>query len=371
MSADPSPLISVVIPVYGVRRYLGECLDSVLGQNAGSGTGPGATGATGLVEVIAVDDASPDGCGELLDERARSDPRLKVLHLDRTAGPGNARNAGLAEAAGRYVWFADGDDVIAPGAIAAISAKLETSQPDVLVIGYLEMFPDGTSRPGPGGEVLASAPSGLFTLAEDPRTIELTMTAWSKLFRREFLTGLAEPFRAGIHEDIPVSCAALLRGRIAALDQACYCYRRSRPGSFMATTTRDHLAVFSAYEEVFGLLQKLVADNAPVATAAVQSAVFERAIWHYSAVLQTAGPGIGRIGRPGLVPRGERRRFFERMHADFERYEPDGYRLPGGARGVKFALIKRGDYLAYELLEPLNRLRVSLLNPERRRRFTR
>jgi hypothetical protein len=62
--------------------------------------------------------------------------------------------------------------------------------------------------------------------------------------------------------------------------------------------------------------------------AAVQSAVFERAISHYCAVLATTGLGIGRFGRPELVPRVERRRFFEHMHADFVRYEPRGYRPP-------------------------------------------
>ncbi|HUC59484.1 MAG TPA: glycosyltransferase family 2 protein [Streptosporangiaceae bacterium] len=349
MSAERGPLVSVVIPVYGVRGYLAECLDSVLGGHAGD------------LEVIAIDDASPDGSGALLDQRARSDSRLKVVHLDRTAGPGHARNVGLAEASGRYAWFVDGDDKAAPGAIDSICARLSASEPDVLLIGYDELYPEGRTRPGPGAGLLRAAPQGTFTLAEEPKVIDLSMTAWSKLFRREFLAGLGEPFRTGIHEDIPVTCAALFRGRLSALGNACYCYRRSRPGSFMATTSTGHLAVFSAYEEVFCMLQKLIADGAPVATSAVQRAVFERAIWHYSAVFQTAG----------LVPRNERRSFFDRMHADFERYQPEGYELPGGARGVKFALIKRGDYVAYELLEPVNRLRVRLFHRERPSKFTR
>ncbi len=350
MSAEEAPLVSVVIPVHEVRRHLGDCLDSVLRQDAVS------------VEVIAVDDASPDGCGELLDERARTDRRLKVVHLASPGGPGNARNAGLDLAGGSYVWFVDGDDMVTPTAFGAISAKLAAGRPDVLLIGFRELFPDGGSAPGPGGELLRSAPAGVFTLADDPRLIELTMTAWSKLFRREFLAGLGERFRAGIHEDIPVTCAALFAGRLAALDQECYCYRKSRPGSFMATTSADHLAVFCAYEEVFCLLNKLAADGDPVATSAVRSAVFERAIWHYSAILQTTGFGVARVGLPGLVPRDKRRQFFQRMHDDFERYQPAGYQVPPGARGIKFTLVKRGDYLAYELLEPVNRLRVSLLN---------
>lgn len=118
----------------------------------------------------------------------------------------------------------------------------------------------------------------------------------------------------------------------------------------MATTSTDHLAVFRSYEEVFEMLHKLVAAADPVATPAVQTAVFERAVSHYSAVLATTG----------LVPRSERKRFFERIHADFVRYAPAGYQPPPGPRGVKFRLVKRRSYLAYELLEPLNRLRVAI-----------
>lgn len=311
-------------------------------------------------EVITVDDASPDGSGELLDEMAKRDARLTVVHLDRARGPGNARNIGLARATGRYVWFVDGDDVIAPGATDAITARLAEVSPDVLLIDHLNLLPTGTTTASSGAALLGSAPAGEFGLADAPQVIDLTMTAWSKLFRREFLTGLGEPFRGGIHEDIPVTCAALLNGRLSVLDRPCYLYRRSRPGSFMATTSTDHLAVFRSYEEVFEMLHKLVAAADPVATPAVQTAVFERAISHYCAVLATTGLGVGRFGRPGLVPRSERKRFFERMHADFVRYAPAGYLPPPGPRGVKFRLVKRRSYLAYELLEPLNRLRVAV-----------
>ena len=318
--------------------------------------GPTVSATTGPdIEVIAVDDASPDGSGELLDEMAKRDTRLTVVHLDRTCGPGNARNVGLARATGRYVWFVDGDDMVAPGATGAIAARLAEVSPDVLLIDYLNLLPDGTTTASPGARLLGSAPAGEFGLADAPQVIDLTMTAWSKLFRRDFLTGLREPFRSGIHEDIPVTCAALLNGRLSVLDSPCYLYRRSRRGSFMATTSTGHLAVFRSYEEVFGMLHKLVAAADPVATPAVQTAVFERAISHYGAVLATTG----------LVPRGERRRFFERMHADFVRYSPAGYRPPPGARGVKFRLIKRRSYPAYQLLEPLNKLRVGIRSSRR------
>lgn len=344
-----APLISVVLPVYGVRQYLPDCLDSILGNDTGI-----------AVEVIAVDDASPDGCGALLDERAGADQRLTVVHLDQTSGPGNARNVGLARAAGDYVWFVDGDDLLAPGALAAVGDALAADSPDVLLFDYENLYPDGSTGPSYGTTLLRAAPSGIFTLADAPELIELTMTSWSKVLRRDFLIGLDQPFRNGIHEDVPVTCAALLAGRLVAMTAVCYLYRRSRLGSFMATTSTGHAAIFASYSDVFDLLAKRVAAADPVATPAVQVAVFERAIWHYAAVLQSAGLGLGRIGRPGLVPRSERRPFFERMHADFIARRPAGYRRPPGARGAKFALIERDAYWTYEVLEPMNRLRIAL-----------
>jgi CDP-glycerol glycerophosphotransferase len=350
----PEPaLISVVLPVHGVRRYLTECLDSVLGGAGASLDDPVA------VEVIAVDDASPDGCGKLLDERAGADGRLSVVHLEQAGGPGNARNIGLAHATGSYVWFVDGDDLLPAGAIGAVADALAADRPDLLLIDYAERYPDGSTRPSSGSALLRSAPAGSFSLADAPQLVGLTMTAWSKLFRRDFLVALGEPFRSGIHEDIPVTCAALLGGRISALDRVCYSYRRSRPGSFMATTSSEHWSVFAAYEEALDMVRKLATSRDPVASPAVQAALFGRAIWHYASVLQDSGPGIGPVGRPGLVPRGERRRFFGRIHADYLRYRPDGYRLPGGARGAKFRLIERNAYWTYELLEPVNKLRVA------------
>src|SRR5260370_2220131 len=161
--------ISVVLPVYGVREHLAECLDSVLGESA-----PGTD-----IEVIAVDDASPDGCGELLDDRARSDRRLTAVHLDRNRGPGNARNAGLAMATGDYVWFVDGDDVIPAGAVAKVAAALARDKPDVLLIDYSELLRDGRTRPSSGAGLLRSAPACGFTLPDPPRLIAATMTAWS------------------------------------------------------------------------------------------------------------------------------------------------------------------------------------------------
>jgi CDP-glycerol glycerophosphotransferase len=336
------PLVSIVIPVRDVAGYLPACLDSVL---SGDGAVP--------VEVIAVDDGSLDGSGALLDERAAADSRLRVVHLDDPAGPGQARNKGLAGASGAYVWFVDGDDRLAPGALAAVADRLNgggpgTSGPDVLLVDWVSRYePGGKTAPSPGRDLLSAVPPGGCTLADRPRLVELTMTSWSKVLRREFLAGLGVAFGPGIHEDVPVTCAALLgAGSIAALPRVCYHYRRQRLGSYMATPGDAHLAIFGAYGQVF---DRMAADPPG---PEVQAAVFERAIWHYTTVLGG--------GRSSLVPPGRRREFFARMHAEFEARCPPGYRLPPGARGMKFRLIQRGSYRGYAALEPVNRVRVAV-----------
>jgi len=330
------PTISVILPVYAVDRYLDDCLDSILRQ-----AGPG-------IEVIAVDDASPDACGRILDARAAQDAPLRVVHLAVNGGPGHARNVGLERAAGEYVWFVDADDLLADGALGAIAAKLEQDRPDLLLIDYEDLLPDGTAAANPGRALLRGAPAGSFTLAGQPALIHLTMTSWSKVIRREFLTGLGMSFPAGIHEDVALTCAMLLAAeRIGALARVCYRYRQARPGSFMATTSSGQLSIFCSYENVFAI----VAGADPPADGEVRGAVFERAIWHYTTV----------FARPGrLVPPAQRRYFFGRMHEDFVRYRPPGYRHPPGARGVKFRLIERNSYRMYCLLEPVNQLRVLL-----------
>jgi CDP-glycerol glycerophosphotransferase len=341
------PVVSVIIPVYGVARYLPDCLDSVLGL-------PGAD-----IEVIAVDDASPDNCGQILDDRAAADPRLRVVHLEANGGPGNARNTGLGLASGEYVWFIDGDDRLADGGLAAILGRLAQPgprRPDVLLIDWVSSYSGGRTEPSPGSHLLAQVPAAGCTLADLPKLIDLTMTSWSKLLRREFLAKLGVTFAAGIHEDVLVTSAALLTAEsIAAVNHICYRYRRDRRDSFMATPSAAHLAIFASYGRVFDLVESQRAAGVQVSDA-VRAAIFERAIWHYTTLLQPIGAGLR---RGGLVPRAGRRGFFARMHADFVTHRPAGYRYPAGARGLKFRLVERGSYPLYAALEPLNQARVA------------
>jgi CDP-glycerol glycerophosphotransferase len=331
-------LISVIIPVFRVQDSLRACLDSVLGQSFSS------------VEVIAVDDQSPDGSGEILDEYAKGDDRVLAVHLEQNAGPGNARNTGFGLARGEYVWFVDGDDWIADGALEAIAGRLATpgpmGHPDVLLIGFDRAQPSGRAEPNAWRHVLSAPSPPVFTLRDRPDVLKLTMTAWSKVIRREFMAGLGLRFGSGIHEDVPVTCKLLLTAeRISALNRVCYHYRQQRRGALTNTPSDSNFAVFSRYREVFDFIEERRGELAQFRTA-----LFDRMIWHYTTIL----------GDPRCVPRRSRREFFRRASADFARYRPERYTYPPGLHGLKYRLVEHGSYGLYMAVQPVNEARLAL-----------
>jgi CDP-glycerol glycerophosphotransferase len=339
------PRISIVMPVFGVEDELRACLDSVLTQSFTE------------IEVIAVDDHSHDRSGEILDEYAARDPRVRAIHLGRSGGPGAARNTGLDQASGDYVWFVDADDVVAGESLAAIGAQLARADPDVLLIGFARLQPSGAAEPNAWRHLLRERePGQVFALAERPEVIRLTMTSWSKVIRRAFLTGLGLRFEPGIHEDVPLTCLLLLNAkRIATLETVCYLYRERRRGTLTNTPSDDNFQIFARYEQVFGVIDAHCAEFGQF-----KRVVFDRAIWHYTTV----------FGAPYAVPRSSRRAFFHLMSEHFTKFRPASYVYPPGLHGVKYRLVERDAYRAYLAIQPLNKARVAVAKLLRRRPAT-
>ena len=298
--------------------------------------------------MIAVDDASPDRCGAIL--AARPDPRLRVLTTPVAGGPGAARDLGAKEATGEYVWFVDGDDELAEGALAAVAEALARLRSRRAHHRLREPLPGRHDQPE-RRRAVPQRSGNHGPLAGHPGLIHLTMTAWSKVFRRDFLAGLGISFGSAgpaPHEDVPVTTLALLTAeRIGVLNRVCYRYRRARRGSYLAAASAANFNIFGSYQRVFDFMAERAGLRVPVTPPAVYTAVFERAIWHYTTLLP-------------LVPHRRRREFFRRMSADFRRWRPAGYQFPPGPRGAKFRLVARGAYGPYALLDPVNRLRVRL-----------
>jgi poly(ribitol-phosphate) beta-N-acetylglucosaminyltransferase len=213
MSAPPGEIaVSVVIPVYNTRPYLDECLDSVLGQDLG----PHA------LEVIAVDDGSTDGSGELLDRYAERHPNLRVIHQENSGWPGRPRNVGRAASRGEYVFFVDSDDCLGPHALRQIYDFAVQHDSDIVVPKIVPL--DGSRRPN---QVVWRRTR---VDADLTRVIQ-TLGPW-KLFRRAFLEEQDIWFPEGklrLEDGIFVTQAYLTARRISVLADDDYYRKRNQP----------------------------------------------------------------------------------------------------------------------------------------------
>ncbi|MFY1668961.1 bifunctional glycosyltransferase/CDP-glycerol:glycerophosphate glycerophosphotransferase [Plantactinospora sp. WMMB334] len=327
------PLLTIVLPVYRVQAYLRDCLDSILRQRFTD------------IEVIAVDDCSPDHCGAILDEYAARDSRLRVVHLTENVGLGEARNVGLRHATGEYVWFVDSDDWIAPGALAAVADRLRAVEPDVLVVDYAKVWWNNSSRHSTlTALVRAEALPPVFTLAEHPNMIKLFHVAWNKIFRRDFLVRHEIAFPTGLYEDVPVGFPVLiLADRITVLERVCVYYRQRRRGAITSTPGYRHFEVFDQYDRLFAQLDGIGERAAPFRTL-----VFERMMFQCLLVLEN----------PERVARSQQREFFAALASAYARHLPAaGYARPGGRGRVKHLLVARRGYAPWLVLRTILKLR--------------
>ncbi|MEV0157508.1 glycosyltransferase [Micromonospora sp. NPDC050686] len=325
-----TPTLSVVVPVYAVEQFLPACLDSLLAE------------PTTELEIVAVDDRSPDGSPALLDAYAERDRRVRVLHLAENAGLSGARNAGLARARGRYVWFVDADDWVPAGSVGAVLARLAETGPDVLVVNHQEVFDDGRVLPGSPPGALDRPPAPI-SLADRPALLRLAQSACTKVVQRRLLDRIGLRFAPGWYEDVSYSHALLLAAAsIDLFDRVCYCYRqRGDVGAITKTPSRRHFEVFDQYERVFDLV-----DGAAPRYDRFRADLFRVMIDHYLVI----------VGNERRVPPDLRESFFHRMARDYRRRLPaGGYPLPGGVAGLKHRLVARDDWRAYAGLRAVYR----------------
>lgn len=317
-----SVLLSVVVPVYAVEGYLYQCLESIrAGLNASE---------SAAVEVIAVDDASPDSCGDMLEAYAARHGDLRVVHLSRNGGLGQARNAGLEHARGEYVWFVDSDDWLPPGSVSAVLAALERDEPDVLLVDHLRVHENGRLEADASSHVLRDP-----TL---PSLIGLQHTAWNRIVRRGLLADLGLRFLPGWYEDVPFSNPVLIGAeRISVLDRVCYHYRIGRHGAITATRSERHFEAFDQYDRMLAW----VAAREPEPW--LRHRLFTLMIDHLLVV-------AGNDSR--LHPR-RRRAFFRRLAAHYRRYQPAGYQPDPG---LKHRLVRLGAYPLYAALRQAYRM---------------
>ncbi len=122
--------ISVIVPVYNVEKYLPQCLDSIVNQTYSN------------LEIVVVNDKSPDNSQQIIDEYAAKDPRIKPIIHKANRGLGGARNTGISAATGDYISFVDSDDWIETNTIEILVGEIKTNGSDIIKFGRIDKYPD-------------------------------------------------------------------------------------------------------------------------------------------------------------------------------------------------------------------------------------
>ncbi len=152
-------LISVIIPVYNVAAYLDTCVETVLAQDYSQ------------LDVILVDDGSPDNCGELCDNWASRDSRIRVVHKE-NGGLSSARNAGLDIASGEYIMFLDSDDLLHPQACSHLYQQLKAADAQIAIADITHVF--GNDEPA-------------YTITQEVRLLSPTDAIQELWYQKSFL----------------------------------------------------------------------------------------------------------------------------------------------------------------------------------------
>lgn len=239
-------LLSVIVPVYGVEDYLNRCVDSILGQSYRN------------LELILVDDGSPDRSGEICDRYAAADSRVRVIHKE-NGGLSSARNIALDTFTGDYVTFVDSDDFIEPETLRLMAEALEQHEADIVCVGNWEVDSET------GEKTLGICPSRSQCVTGEEMVGKIFLwdgcdsAVCDKLFRRELLEHYRFP-QGKVCEDVAVTYRIILEAeRVYLMDQPLYNYFQ-RPGSISHSALSDNSFHFSQHTKI---IYDYIRANAP------------------------------------------------------------------------------------------------------------
>lgn len=252
-------MISIIIPIYNIAKYLNQCLDSIVNQSYSE------------FEALLIDDGSSDESGAIAKKYANLDSRFKYYRFD-NQGLGKARNEGLSRANGEYVCFVDSDDCLHSDFLSTLYEAICGEQFDVVYCDYIK-FTDDDELLDNKAELSVVAKDiselwlDLFTTGYGNKS-EPIVVVWNKLYRRELLDGIS--FESTIHEDEFFTNKYLPKCRNIGYVEGRLYYYRQRTGSIMNSQFDErNLDVLEAYRQRIGLV--FLMDNRKMKQASVYS----------------------------------------------------------------------------------------------------
>ena len=228
-----NPTLSVIIPVYRVEDYLVRCVESVLTQDYRN------------IEVILVDDGSPDKCPQICDELAKKDERIKVIHKQ-NGGLSSARNAGISSARGKYLAFLDSDDQWVSGKLNEVMHSVKQADSDILILNSFNLYDDGTLMKTECPPYIKPGVT-IYPINEIYEHLikngNLQEQAGTHIVKRDFILKNSLYFEEGLlGEDTEWMLRALRLVQIVAVsDIYLQIYTSGRPGAITRTTTTKNV----------------------------------------------------------------------------------------------------------------------------------
>lgn len=227
-------MISVIVPVYNVKEFLNECVDSIINQTYKD------------LEIILVDDGSTDGCGEICDDYANKDKRIKVVH-QKNQGLSAARNTGMEHMNGDYLTFVDSDDYLMPSALEHMLSLAKVHESDMVVCPFLQLEEDGSLMPCITQSALNGTEvfDGAGKMSSYIKMKKYTNSAWGKLYAKELFRELRFPV-GKIAEDVYVCYQVVHAAKRLVVDEAPQYVYRIRSGSI--TTSSSSIKKYDVLE---------------------------------------------------------------------------------------------------------------------------
>ncbi|HHW37926.1 MAG TPA: glycosyltransferase [Bacillales bacterium] len=235
-----NPKISIIVPVYKVEPYIHKCVDSILGQTFTD------------FEVILVDDGSPDNCGEICDEYAQKDSRVKVIHKE-NGGLSDARNAGIDRARGDYIGFVDSDDWIEPDMYELLYGMCIENNCEIACCTSIIHFKNKTVVNGTHSLTVHDRNHAMRTMLEGELFDEVV---WTKLFKRSLLKDIR--FTVGIvYEDTAFTYKVIHESnQVCCIGAPKYNYLK-RDDSVMDNAVKNiRIDAVFIYDEMYKFIEK-------------------------------------------------------------------------------------------------------------------